>query len=171
MLFDLICLGIALLLTLLGLFRGLVRQLFGVAGFVGGLVLAHLFAAPFAVEFSAQLGLSPALATIAFSIAIFFAVEVVASLLGNFLHDHLGVILGTLNRLGGGVLGLAKGLLVVWALASLAAVFVAHLTPSELLRSPLAKLDLSRSAVVRTMGSANFLGDVNAQLRAAGKRS
>ena len=169
MVFDLICAGVALLFLVLGLFRGLIRQLFGVAGLIGGLVLARLFAEPLAIAFSPELGLSPALGTIAFSIAIFISVEVAATILGNFLHGHLGAILGSLDRLGGAGLGLAKGLLVVWALASLAALLHAHLPAAERNVGPIGKLDLAHSQAVHYASDASFLGDVEAQLKSAAR--
>ena len=39
-------------------------------------------------------------------------------LLGNLLTAALGSVTGTLNRLGGLLLGLAKGALLAWALAN-----------------------------------------------------
>ncbi len=171
MIFDLICVGIALVFLVFGLMRGLIRQLFGVAGFLGGLVLARIFAAPLAVEFSPALGLSPSLATVAFSIALFICVEVIASLLGSFLHDHLGAITGTLDRVGGGALGLAKGLLFVWAIASFASLMHKHLPAAERNVAPLEKLDLAHSQIIALATDTSFLGDVEQQLKATGDRA
>jgi len=163
--FDLICAAVALLFLVLGLFRGLIRQLLGVAGFLGGLILARIFAAPAAVAFGPALGLSPTVGTIAFSIALFFIVEVIARLVANFLHEHLGAISGTLDRLAGGALGLAKGLLVVWAIACLASLLYRHLPASERNRGVLATLDIGHSKFVGWADDESFLGDVEQQLR------
>ncbi len=169
MLFDLICAGFLLLLALWGAFRGLIRQIFSLLGFVGGLLIARFFAAPFAAELGPQLGLSPAIATIGFSIALFFSVEVLAALLGNFLADHLGAILKSLDRLGGAALGALKGALVVWAIASLAALLYAHLDRAERTRGISAKLDLPHSQLVKLAGDWSFLGDIEKQLREAAR--
>jgi uncharacterized membrane protein required for colicin V production len=163
MLFDLLCAFLALLFLVLGAIRGLIRQLFGLAGFIGGLLLARLFAGVLGTQFAPDLGLSPALATVGFAFAIFFAVEVIATLLGNYLHDHLGLILGTANRIGGGALGLAKGLLFVWALASLAALLHTHAAVAEQRVGFLGKLDLAHSRAVQLAREENFLGDLESQ--------
>ncbi len=95
--------------------------------------------------------------------------EVAATILGNFLHSHLGAILGSIIRLGGAGLGLAKGLLVVWALASLAAVLHAHLPAAERNVGAIGKLDFADPQAVRYASDASFLGDVEAQLKSAAR--
>ena len=163
MTFDLICAGIALVFVLFGLFKGLIRQLFGVAGFIGGLVLARMFAEPLGKELAPSVGLSPVVATAAVSIAIFIAVEVVSTLIGNFLHSHLGALTGTVNRLGGAAIGLAKGLLVVWVVASLAGLLHKHLPQAEGRLPLLDKLDLKNSQAARAAIDTNFLGDLESK--------
>jgi membrane protein required for colicin V production len=168
--FDLICAGVAFLFLVLGIFRGLIRQIFGLAGFIGGLVLARLFSAQAAMEFGPALGLGPAIATIAFSIAIFIAVDVAFHLVGNFLHSHLGAITGTIDKLGGGAVGLAKGLLIVWALASLAALYLWAMPAAQRNIGFAKTLDLTHSQVVTISQSENFLGDIENELKAARAR-
>ena len=158
--FDLGCVGVALIFVLLGAFRGLIRQVFGVAGFVGGLVLARMFSAPLAEQVGPSLGLSKVAGTAVVSLAIFIAVEIVSSMIGNFLHNHLGAITGTVNRLGGAGVGLVKGLLVVWAVASLAALLHEHLPQAEDKVPGLASLDLGHSNTVKAATGTNFLGDL-----------
>jgi membrane protein required for colicin V production len=161
--FDLICLGIAVLFLILGLVRGLLRQLFGIIGFIGGIVLARMFAEALAQQIGPSLGLSPVIATVAISFAIFIAVEVLARVIANFLTDHLGAITGTANRLGGGAIGLLKGLLVVWVLASLMSLLHDHVPRAEEKIPLLARLDLAHSQVAAAALDKNFLGDVEAQ--------
>ncbi len=158
--FDLGCAGVALVFLILGAVRGLIRQVFGVAGFVGGLLLARMFAAPLAEQVGPSLGLGKVAGTTVISIAIFIAVEIVSSVIGNFLHDHLGAITGTVNRLGGAGVGLVKGLLVVWAVASLAALLHEHLPQAETKIPGLAALDLGHSNTVKAATGTNFLGDL-----------
>lgn len=169
--FDLACLAIALIFALLGLFRGLVRQIFGIAGFVGGLLLARSFAAPLADTFYKDLGLALGLATAAFGLVLFFAAEIAAKLLGNLLHGMLGSFTGTLNRLGGLALGLAKGLLIVWALASLAALAQPHLGAATKRFSTLAKLDLAHSQAVAAARDQSALGEAGRGTKAPAQKS
>jgi membrane protein required for colicin V production len=160
MTFDLLCIGVALLFLLLGLFRGLLRQLFGVVGFVGGLLLARFCAEPLGQAIAPSLGLPPVVATVAVSVAIFFSVEVVSKLLGNFLHEQLGAVTGTLDKVGGAAMGLAKGLLVVWVLGSLAGLLHRHAPSAEGRVAVLSKLGLGQSQVARLSLETNVLGDV-----------
>ena len=165
MTFDLICLGAVLLFGLWGAFRGLLRQIFSIAGFVGGIVAARLFATPLAEQFHDSFGISASIAAIIFGIAIFILAEVVAKVLGNALTAALGSITGTLNRLGGLGLGLAKGALLAWALASLVALAQPKLKSMEK-RSPLiARLDLDHSEAIALTKSQNALGDRANKLR------
>ena len=158
--FDLGCAVVALIFVIFGAVRGLIRQVFGVAGFVGGLVLARLFAAPLAEQVGPSLGLGKVAGTAVVSVAIFIAVEIVSGVIGNFLHNHLGAITGTVNRLGGAGVGLVKGLLVVWAVASLAALLHEHLPQAETRIPGLAALDLGHSNTVKAATGTNFLGDL-----------
>ena len=157
--FDFFCLGLALLLALFGLFRGLVRQLFGLVGFLGGIVLARLFAQPFGDAFAQDLHLPISIAVAACALLLFIAAEVVAKLIGNFLHGHLGTITGTLDKVGGLVVGAAKGLLVAWALASLVVLVRPHLRTVER-DTPAASLDLAHSQAVQLATSANLVTEL-----------
>jgi uncharacterized membrane protein required for colicin V production len=158
--FDLGCALFALLFVILGAVRGLIRQVFGVVGFVGGLVVARMFSAQVAEQVGPSLGLGKVAGTAVVSVAIFIAVEIVSSVIGNFLHNHLGAITGTVNRLGGAGVGLVKGLLVVWAVASLAALLHEHLPQAESKIPGLASLDLGHSNTVKAATGTNFLGDL-----------
>jgi uncharacterized membrane protein required for colicin V production len=163
--FDLICAAVALLFAVLGLVRGLLRQLFGIAGFVGGLILARMFAGPLADEYHAQLGLSPTVTAVIFSFALFFACELAAKIAGNLLHGMLGTFTGTINRVGGLALGLAKGLLLVWVLASLAALVQPTLKDGSKRAPTLAKLDLEHSEAVALAKDSSLLGARLKELR------
>lgn len=157
--FDLFCAGLIVLLALFGLFRGLLRQIFGVLGFVGGVVLARMFAQPFGDAFAKDLGLPVAVAVAALSIAIFLLVEIVATVLGNFLHGHLGTFTSGVDKLGGLLVGGAKGLLVAWAIASLVALLRPHLETVER-TTPVAQLDFAHSQAVAAAASVNLITEL-----------
>ena len=160
MMFDLALLALVLLLALWGAIRGLLRQIFGVAGFIGGIVLARLFAQAFGDAFAKDMGLPVAIATAAMAFAIFLAAEIVARLVGNFLHKRMtGGFTGAVERGGGFLLGTAKGVLVVWAVASLVALIRPHLQHIEK-DTPVAKLDLAHSHALSVAREVNLITEL-----------
>ena len=165
MTFDLICAGVVVLFGVLGLIRGLVRQIFGIAGFVGGIVLARMFATPLAEETHAWLGISTAIAAVLAGFLIFFAVEVTAKVLGYFLTAALGTFTGTINRVGGLALGVIKGGLLAWAMASLMALAQPKLKSLEKRSPMIARLDLEHSEAIALTKNSSALGDKANQLR------
>ena len=166
MTFDLICLVIAALFALWGMLRGLVRQIFGILGFIGGIILSRAFAGPLADEYHSNLGLSAAVTAVIFGVVIFFVTELVAKILGSLLTNMLGTFTGGINRLGGLALGLAKGVLLVWVLASLAALVQPQLKQHEKAWPAVAKLDLEHSQAVAMAKNTSVLGDKAKELRA-----
>ena len=170
MIFDLLCLGLALLFALWGAMRGLVRQVFGVVGFIAGVLLARLFAGDLGEAFHNSLGMPPNVAAVVFGVAIFFVTELVAKIVGNLLTGALGSFTGGMNRAGGGALGLAKGLLVVWVVASLAALAQPHLGKYDKKYPGLRKLDLEHSHAVAVAKDFSVLGDKGKELRARAER-
>jgi hypothetical protein len=82
---------------------------------------------------------------------------VVAKVTGRIVHQQLGGgVSGSLNRVGGALLGTSKGFLMVWALASLIALVRPHLKRVER-DTPVAKLDLKESYAVQTAGKTNLI--------------
>ena len=160
MIFDLALLALVLLFALWGAFRGLLRQILGLAGFIGGIVLARLGAKPFGDAFAKDMGLPVAVATAAMALAIFLAAEIIAKLLGNFLHKRMqGGFTGAVDRGGGFLLGMAKGLLVAWALASLVALVRPNLQHMEK-ETSLAKLDLAHSHALNIAREVNLITEL-----------
>ena len=158
--FDLAMLALVGLWALWGAFRGLLRQIFGVLGFVGGIALARLFSQPFGDAFAKDLGLPVAVATAALAIAIFLAAEIAAKLIGGFLHKRMeGGFTGAVERGGGFLAGAAKGVLVVWAVASLVALLRPHLQHMEN-DTPAKKLDLAHSRVVSVAREVNLITEL-----------
>lgn len=163
--FDLLLLGLVLLFALWGAFRGFLRQVFGVIGFMGGIVLARLLAQPFGEAFAKDLSLSVPVATAAMAVAIFMAAEICAKLAGGFLHRRMtGGFTAAVERGGGFALGTAKGLLVVWAFASLVALLRPHLHHLEQDTS-LSKLDLPNSHAVSLAREVNLITELRGPTR------
>ncbi|HEX4385465.1 MAG TPA: CvpA family protein [Myxococcales bacterium] len=158
--FDLFCVGLVALLAIWGAIRGMVRQIFGLVGFVGGIILARTFAQPFGEAFAKDLGVPVTVATVAMSIAIFILVEVAAKIAGSLLaHLFKGGFTGAVDRVGGLVLGFAKGLLVAWAIASIVTLLRPHLRNVE--RDTVAsKLDLAHSHAIAAASDTNLIAEL-----------
>ncbi|GAU09360.1 CvpA family protein [Desulfoplanes formicivorans] len=99
-------------LCLRGIFRGMVREIASILGLVLAFVLANKFheeLLPSIQKFIATPGYARATAYLVIFFGTMIAVFVVSTLLKHFLKM---IMLGWLDRLGGGGLGLAKGLLL-----------------------------------------------------------
>jgi membrane protein required for colicin V production len=155
--FDVFCVALLITFAVWGAFRGFVRQFFGLLGFVGGILLARLAAPPFGEAFGADLHVSVAVATAALAFLFFVVAEVLAKVTGRVVHKQLGGgVSGGLNRVGGALLGTAKGFLTVWALASLIALVRPHLKRVER-DTPVSKLDLKGSYAVQVSQKSNLI--------------
>ncbi len=155
--FDVVCVALLIAFAVWGAFRGFVRQFFGLLGFAGGILLARLAAPSFGEAFGADLRVSPAVATAALAFILFVLAEVLAKVTGKVVHQQLGGgVTGRLNRVGGALLGTAKGFLMVWALASLIALVRLHLKRVER-DTPVSKLDLKESYAVQTASKTNLI--------------
>ncbi|HVI22310.1 MAG: CvpA family protein [Myxococcales bacterium] len=158
--FDLFCGGLVVLFAIVGAVRGFIRQIFGLLGFAGGVLLARLAAPAFGEAFGKDLHLAPAIATAALAFLLFIAAEIVARTLGRIVHQQLGGgVAGGLNRVGGSWIGAGKGVLVIWALASLVALVRPHLPRVEH-DTPVAKLRLDESFAVATATKSNLITEL-----------
>ena len=158
--FDLFCVALLALFVILGAIRGFIRQVFGLLGFVGGILLARLAAPAFGEAFGKDLHLAPAIATAALAFVLFIVAELLARFLGKVVHQQLGGgVAGGLNRVGGSWIGGGKGVLVVWALASLVALVRPYLPRVEH-ETPAARLELDKSFVIATATRSNLITEL-----------
>lgn len=110
--FDIIVLGVIGVLALRGLWKGLARQAVGLAGVAAGYVIAMRFYRPLASKFLTDF--RPAMGNVISFFAIFIACIITASIIGWIAGRLMSTAgLGILNRIGGGILGGAKGCLIV----------------------------------------------------------
>lgn len=111
---DIVGLVLVGLLMLLGLWRGLWWQVIRLVGLLAAVLLARTFAPDFAAWILGRwTELSPRLAHGIAWFSVFLGALLVATLLGLFGHQLLAAMkLGPLDRLGGGLLGAASGLLL-----------------------------------------------------------
>ena len=158
--FDLFCVALLALFVILGAIRGFIRQVFGLLGFVGGILLARLAAPAFGEAFGKDLHVAPAIATAGLAFLLFLAAEIVARMVGKIVHQQLGGgVAGGLNRVGGSWIGGGKGVLVVWALASLVALVRPYLPRVER-ETPAARLQLGESFVIATATKSNLITEL-----------
>jgi membrane protein required for colicin V production len=103
--------AVVLVSVLVGLLRGVTREIVSLAGWVLGLVLAFFFAAQVGATLPVE---PPELRTLIGGLLILAGVLVLAALLGAVLRALLAAVrLTTLDRLLGGVFGLARAVLVL----------------------------------------------------------
>lgn len=126
---DLVGLGIVGLLVVLGIARGLWWQVIRLVGIVAAVVVARLYGGP-AAEWIVNRwpDLSPRLAYGAGWLGVFLGTMAVATVIGMLGHRILEAMqLGLANRLAGGLLGAATGVVVHLALI----VGICQLAPSS----------------------------------------
>ena len=103
-----------------GAWRGLVREVIGVLGWVIAFLAANLFAGPLGEELPGFIP-TPELRVLAAFLGIFVAVLVLATLLALLLSKLVQAVgLGGLNSLLGALFGVARGVVIVLALALIA---------------------------------------------------
>jgi len=111
---DLIILGVCVVGFVIGCFKGFFKQLASLAGLVVGLFVARLLYAQLAEKLCHTLTDSMTVAQVVAFIAIWVAVPLLFTLAAALLSKAMEVIkLGWINRLFGGLLGLAKYVLLV----------------------------------------------------------
>lgn len=112
--------GVSCLSVAWGIWRGLVREIVSLLGWLVAFLSASLFAGPLSLHMPDSIP-TPELRAVAAFIAIFISALVVTTLLAIVLsHLVKAVGLGGLDRTLGGIFGIARGVLVLAALALLA---------------------------------------------------
>lgn len=149
---DVVVTAILALATLRGLLIGLTREAFSIAALVGAIVSVRIFTDPVAMWLRRDVGLDAGDFTLRLAAAVLLLVGVVAVvvLAGRILRRGIRAAgLGWADRVGGGVLGSAEGLLVAGLL--LGAVVTLAGRDHELIAESraLAALDEARSLAVR----------------------
>ncbi len=103
--------AVVLVSVLVGLLRGVTREIVSLAGWVLGLALAFFFAEQVGATLPIE---PPEIGTMIGGLLILAGVLVLAALLGAVLRALLAAVrLSTLDRLLGGLFGLARALLVL----------------------------------------------------------
>jgi uncharacterized membrane protein required for colicin V production len=109
-LIDIVVAVLCVLFGVFGIVRGLVRQLFS----IGGLVVGHLVGIRFYSAAASTLKLTFRYAEVVGYVVVFLAVFLSISLLGAFIEGRVRASkLSVVDRVGGMVAGLAKGVIVL----------------------------------------------------------
>jgi membrane protein required for colicin V production len=111
MFFDIIVLAIIGILTIVGFYNGTVKQVFALAGVVAGYMLAMRYYLLCSKYLTA---VHPGAARAISFVVIFIACIVVAHIIGSLVGKLFSISgLGFFDRIGGALLGFAKGCLIV----------------------------------------------------------
>lgn len=117
---DYAVLGVFALSVVWGVWRGLVREVIAILGWVIAFLAANLLAGPLGELMPAAVP-TPELRLLAAFVCVFLGALILSSLAGLLLSKVVRAVgLGGLDRLLGGVFGLARALLIVIAAALLA---------------------------------------------------
>ena len=119
---DIIILSVLCLFAVKGLIRGLVNEASSMAGLLAGGWMAYRFHPLLAVPIKSALHLPAHLASFLAFIIILLFTGICAHIIGNIITAALRlVMLGSLNRLGGLLIGVAEGSLLLCMFFSIAA--------------------------------------------------
>lgn len=114
---DYAIISVLLVSTLIGIFRGAIREVLNVGGWVLAFMLAHAFAGSLAAWF-ADWAVDPVLRLVMAWSAILLVVLVVVALIASLASELMRKLgLGGLDRGLGAIVGLARGAVVLVALA------------------------------------------------------
>jgi membrane protein required for colicin V production len=126
---DYAVLGVFAISVAWGAWRGLVREIVSLLGWLVAFLAASLFAGPLGEQLPDSIP-TPELRAVAAFLAVFVASLVLTTLLGIVLsHLAKAAGLGGLDRTLGGMFGVARGIIVLVALALLAGLSSAPLQP------------------------------------------
>lgn len=121
-LFDIIILVVLCFFAVKGLVRGLVNEASSLAGLLAGAWLAYRFYPSLAIPIKSVLHLPAHFSSFLAFIIILLLTGICAHIIGNVITAALRlVMLGSLNRLGGVLIGIAEGTLLLCMVFSIAA--------------------------------------------------
>ena len=119
--FDIVAILLVLVAVIAGVKTGALPQVGGISGALGGLLLA-INGAPWVLEHTTSLEPIPrALAVIGVLLGAIVIGEAIGSALGRAAADRMGDVLGSLDRVAGGLVGAAQAVLIVWLAGGLLA--------------------------------------------------
>ena len=129
-LFDIIIITVLIIFALKGLARGLVNEAASLAGLILGGWIAYRYYPPISVPISKLLHLPAHVSAFLAFMLLLILTGVIAHILGNIITTAVRVVmLGSVNRLGGLLIGAAEGALL---LSMLFCIATAGFMPTQL---------------------------------------
>lgn len=111
---DIIIAVLLLLFAIKGFRNGIIRETFSLAGFVIGIFGAIKLSNTVGEKLANTIELSPELLSIISFILVFVILTIVIELIGKLISNLVQALsLGFIDKLGGILLGIAKGLLII----------------------------------------------------------
>jgi len=147
---DVAIISVTVLSCLFGLWRGLIKEVLSLVSWVAALVLARLYSDTVAEMLVGVVANEGARYITAF-VVVFIAVMMVGTLINKLMSKLLNITgLNFINRLLGGVFGVARGVVIVLVVMFIANVFVSE-TPlwqeSQLIPHGMSMIEWSRTYI------------------------
>ena len=152
-LFDIIILAVLIIFALKGLARGFVNEASSLAGLIIGGWLAYRYYPPLSVPIQSTLHVPAHVSAFLAFMLLLVLTGVLAHILGNIITTAVRVVmLGSINRLGGLIIGAAEGALL---LSMLFCIATAAFMPAQLKQK------------IRSTESANMFAQVGDRMLSA----
>jgi membrane protein required for colicin V production len=115
--FDIIVYSILGLSVIFSLFKGLVKEIFSLLSYLGGYLMASKYQGVFSKVLIQSIPSNPIAKVVAFT-AIYILTAIIISLMGRVARSFImsATQLSGFDRLAGGIVGFAKGVIIVIAL-------------------------------------------------------
>ena len=115
--FDIIVYSILSLSVIFSLFKGFVKEIFSLLSYLGGYLMASKYQGVFSKVLMESIPSKPIAKVIAFT-AIYILTAIIISLMGRVVRSFIisATQLSGLDRLAGGIVGFAKGIIILVAL-------------------------------------------------------
>lgn len=115
--FDIIVYSILGLSVIFSLFKGFVKEIFSLLSYLGGYLMASKYQGVFSKVLMESIPSKPIAKVIAFT-AIYILTAIIISLMGRVVRSFIisATQLSGLDRLAGGIVGFAKGIIILVAL-------------------------------------------------------
>jgi membrane protein required for colicin V production len=112
--FDIIVYSILLLSVIFSLFKGFVKEIFSLVSYLGGYLMASKYQGVFSKVLMESIPSKPISKVIAFTV-IYILTAIIISLLGRVARGFImsATQLSGFDRLAGGIVGFAKGVIIV----------------------------------------------------------
>ncbi len=174
--FDVSVIVLLFLSTAYSVTRGLTKEIFSIVAFASAFILAHRYYSLISIRISGFISNSVVADLLSFGFIFFFSVLIISQV-GKFVRNLLyhAKALSLIDRAAGGILGLAKGILIIAVimipiglipLAKREILFKAKFAPYILeISRELSKISFSDKSILKDIQSKIKLLDIQDQLK------